>query len=210
MPWAPSYATVTDLRNFVRIDDAQDDTVIETALDAASRAIDDAADPRPDYERQFGQTTTAEPRFYTAARRGYGTPYTGQWIASTDDIASATGLLVEVAGVAVTGATLLPRNAERVGKPYTSVLFAGSSLPQPSPAAEAVAVTAVYGWPTVPVAIQEACLLQASRLLARRDAPFGVAGSPEVGSEVRLMAKLDPDAEAMVRPFVRKIGTVLA
>jgi hypothetical protein len=37
-----------------------------------------------------------------------------------------------------------------------------------------------------------------------------VAGSPEVGSEVRLLAKLDPDVENLVRPFVRKIGTVLA
>jgi len=61
----------------------------------------------------------------------------------------------------------------------------------------------------VPGPIHQACLIQTNRLIMRRDAPFGVAGSPEVGSEVRLLARLDPDVETMVRPYMRKIGTVL-
>jgi hypothetical protein len=52
--------------------------------------------------------------------------------------------------------------------------------------------------------------MQASRLLSRRDAPFGIAGSPEMGSEMRLLAKLDPDVDLLVQPYVLKIGTVLA
>lgn len=215
MPWAPSYASADDLREFVRIDDAADDEQIGQALDGASRMIDYACDPRPDHYRQFGRTDSAEDRWYTASRRGYDTAVRGQWVALVDDIASATGLVVVVedgAGgeVEVIGATLRPRNAGQVGRPSTTVCFAGSSLPSPSPLADAIRVTAVWGWPAVPGAVQQACLLQASRLLARRDAPFGIAGSPETGSEVRLLAKLDPDAESLVRPFVRKIGTVLA
>lgn len=213
MPWAPSYATVDDLRDFVRVDDAADDAVIETALAGASRAIDYACDARPDHSRQFGQTDALEARYFTAEPRGYGSALRGQWVAVCDDIATPVGLLVLVGfapAVEVTGTTLLPRNADKHHRPYTAIGFAGSSLPCPSDLADDVRIEAVWGWPSVPEAIHLACLLQASRLVSRRDAPFGVAGSPEVGSEVRLLAKLDPDVETLVRPFVRKIGTVLA
>ena len=210
MPWAPSYATTDELREFVRIDDAADDTVIEDALAGASRAIDYACDPRPDHFRQFGRTDTPEPRCYTATVRGYGPAVRGQWVAETDDIATAVGLVVTVAAVVVTGAVLLPRNAGQVDRPYTSISFAGSSSAAPSVLADDVMIEATWGWSAVPQVIHEACMLQASRLLARRDAPFGVAGSPETGSEVRLLARLDPDVEQLVRPYVRKIGTVLA
>lgn len=213
MPWAPSYATTDELREFVRIDDAADDTVIEDALAGASRAIDYACDPRPDHFRQFGQTDTVEPRYYTATVRGYGPAVRGQWVAETDDIATAVGLVVTVGfspAVVVTEVMLLPRNAYRQGRPYTSISFAGSSLVAPSVLADNVMIEATWGWSAVPQAIHEACMLQASRLLSRRDAPFGVAGSPEVGSEMRLLARLDPDVEILVKPYVRKIGTVLA
>lgn len=215
MPWAPSYATTTDLRDFVRIDDAADDDQIESALDAASRSIDYACDPREDHYRQFGKTDAVEDRFYTVELRGYDAPVRGQWVAPTDDIASPLGLVVAVddgtgAFVAVTGTIPLPRNATASGRPCYMISFARSSMPSPSAVADAVKVTAVWGWPGVPATIREACLIQSSRLLARRDAPFGVAGSAETQSEMRLLAKLDPDVETMIRPYVRKIGPVLA
>lgn len=216
MPWAPSYATVDDLRDFVRIDDAADDTLIEMALAGASRSIDYACDPRPGYWRQFGRTDDVEDRYYTPSRRGYDVPIRDHWVAQTDDIASLVGLLVaaDVTGdggyVSISGVTLLPRNAEQHGLPWTSILFAGSTMPIPPLVAESVKVTAEYGWPMIPDAVREATLLQASRLVSRRDAPFGVAGSPETGSEVRLLARLDPDVEQLIRPYVRKPGTVLA
>jgi hypothetical protein len=50
----------------------------------------------------------------------------------------------------------------------------------------------------VPPTIKLATQLQASRWLKRRDAPFGIAGSPELGSELRLLAKLDPDVEVLL------------
>jgi hypothetical protein len=216
MPWAPDYATVDELREFVRIDDVADDMIIEAALAASSRMIDYACDPRIDHFRQFGRTATVEDRYFTVSRRGYDTPVRGQWVAVVDDIATAVGLVVAVdpAGTGsynpVTGTTLLPRNAVSYGRPATAVLFAGSSLPTPATFADAVKITATWGWPSVPTAIHEACMIQTSRLLSRRDAPFGVAGSPETGTEIRLLARLDPDVEAMTRPYVLKLGTVVA
>ena len=216
MSWAPSYASTDELREFVRIDDAADDTVIEVALAGASRSIDYACDPRPGRYRQFGRTDAPEDRYYTVSLRGYGLPVRGHWVAEVDDVAGVAGLVVacDLGGTGsytpVTGTTLLPRNATALGEPFTVVLFAYSSLPTPPRVAEAVKVTASWGWPAVPVPIHQACLMQASRLLSRRDAPFGVAGSPETGSEMRLLAKLDPDVEILVKPYAVKVGTVLA
>ena len=67
-------------------------------------------------------------------------------------------------------------------------------------------VTARWGWAAVPSTIKQATLLQASRLLARRDAPFGIAGSPDVGSEIRLLARVDPDVAVAVAPYRRWWG----
>lgn len=50
----------------------------------------------------------------------------------------------------------------------------------------------------VPKPVSIATKLQASRWYKRRDAPFGVAGSPELGSELRLLPKLDPDVEVLL------------
>jgi hypothetical protein len=216
MPWAPDYATVDEIRDLIRIDDAADDAVIEAALSGASRAIDYACDGRPGFTRQFGRTDIDEDRWFTPSRRGYSAPWRDQWVAITDDIADPAGALAVSADltgdgtyVVITGCTVLPRNATAKGEPGTSILFYGSSMPVPPIIAESVKVSAEWGWPAVPGPIHEACLLQTSRLISRRDAPFGVAGSPEVGSEVRLLARLDPDVEQLVRPYVRKVGTVL-
>ena len=242
MPWAPSYATAGELRDFVRIDDDADDAVLTAALAGASRMIDHAADPRPGRWRQFGRTDEPEARYFTPSRRGYDVYIRDQWVAETDELCEQAVTswsdnwrafgpratlnlarlwggteaqeLADVSGdgayVAITGTVLLPRNAAGQGLPWSSVLFTGSSMPCPPLIAESVKVTAEWGWPGVPEAIHEAAMLQASRLVSRRDAPFGVAGSPETGSEVRLLARLDPDVENLVRPFMRKIGTVLA
>ena len=44
---------------------------------------------------------------------------------------------------------------------------------------------------------------EASRWFARRNSPYGIAGSPEMGSELRLLAKLDPDVAVMLAGKVR-------
>ncbi|NIL59971.1 phage gp6-like head-tail connector protein, partial [Salinispora arenicola] len=64
-------------------------------------------------------------------------------------------------------------------------------------------ITAPWGWPAIPTAVVLATQLQASRLLTRRDSPYGVAGSPQDGSEMRLLARVDPDVEVVLRPYVR-------
>jgi hypothetical protein len=64
-----------------------------------------------------------------------------------------------------------------------------------------VKVTALWGWTAVPVAVKQATLLQASRFFSRRHSPYGVAGSPELGSEIRLLARVDPDVGVSLRDY---------
>jgi len=52
--------------------------------------------------------------------------------------------------------------------------------------------------------VHEACLLQSSRIAARRDSPFGVAGSPETGSELRLLDRVDPDVAVTLSRYRRR------
>lgn len=53
----------------------------------------------------------------------------------------------------------------------------------------------------VPASIKLACEIQAERYFKRRDAPFGVLGSPEFGTFTRLQSVLDPDVELLLNSY---------
>lgn len=200
MTWAPDYATLDELKAFVRVNDTDDDAVLAPAITAASRAIDRAAN------RQFGKTDSPEDRFYTA----YWDRHARAWFVDVDDIPDVTGLTVhfdtddsgDYADMVVPLA-MKPVNALQVGRPFTKIMVGRSSVVQPSSRLDAIEVHALYGWSAVPAPVKEATLLQASRLVRRRDSPFGIAGSPEIGSELRLLAKLDADVDVIVRGYYR-------
>jgi hypothetical protein len=68
----------------------------------------------------------------------------------------------------------------------------------------ALAVTAKWGYAAaIPKSVIEANLLQASRLFSRRQSPYGVAGSPDLGGELRLLAKVDPDVAVLLARYVK-------
>jgi hypothetical protein len=193
MAWAPDYVTDADLSSYLRIDDNDDDAELALAITAASRAIDHHCG------RQFGNTT-AEERTYIARpdyERGY-------WVLDTDDYTLITG-----AGVVVTDAGTVttyvqePRNASQKSRPWTRVVFTADSEFQPDVYPHEVNVSALWGWAAVPTTVKQATMLQASRFFTRRNAPFGIAGSPDSGSEMRLLAKVDADVAVTLRDYVR-------
>lgn len=185
MAWAPDYLEADDLKDYVRVDDDLDDVQISMAIAAASRAIDDATG------RQFGVVDSPEARLYTPRWDADAC----SWAVAIDDLATVTGSLLDA--VVLDQAALYPRNAVAKGKVWTRLLV---------DACEEVTVTASWGWSAVPEAVVMACALQASRFLARRDSPYGVAGSPQNGSELRLLARLDPDVAVSLRGYVRLRG----
>jgi hypothetical protein len=65
-----------------------------------------------------------------------------------------------------------------------------------------VKVTGKFGWQAVPSKVKTACLIQAERLFKRKDAPFGVIGSAEMG-QLQVIPKLDPDFYILLEDYVR-------
>lgn len=200
MTWAPSYVTTAELKAYVKIplDDVADDTNVAHAIAGASRAIDRLC------KRQFGKVASAVPRIYTPRYH----PQLRKTVVDTDDLMDVTGLVVssDMAGdggfaTTVTAYTLGPVNAAADGRPWSLLVNTGSSMPLTP---ESVRVTALWGWTAVPEAITQACLIQSSRFLSRRDSPYGVAGDPAAGSELRLLAKVDPDVAVIVRDYTRR------
>lgn len=191
MAWKPDYATSTELKNFVRISDSVDDAQVAMALTTASRAVDRTTG------RQFGQLAAAAEWSYTAEwdRRRL------QWVVSIDDLQDVTDMLVYINGVATTEYVLEEPDAVDKGKAYTGLVFnRGVSA---SAVKGLITINAKWGWNAVPVPVKMATLLQGSRILARRDSPYGVVGSPAQGSELRLLAKVDPDVEVALADYKR-------
>lgn len=203
----PDYTTADELKRYLRIpgvyentlsteDDIYDDIEIALAITSASRAIDTVCN------RQFGNLTTEAPMYYTA----YWDRKRQRYVAEIDDLMNTTGMTVESESSVITDYSLFPINAAVKGKPYTMIIFGTSA--SISNQENDIEVEALWGWTAVPDTIKNATLLQAARFFKRRDAPFGIAGSPELGSELRLLAKVDPDVEVMLRPYKRRWGAV--
>lgn len=192
MAWEPDYVSSVQLASYVRIPDLEDDLELSLAVSAASRAVDQACN------RQFGRVETPEARTYVGAfDRGCTT-----WVLSVDDYYTVSGVGVEIDGEAVGDVSYEPLNAAQTGRPWTRVALDDRDFTASS-TVQQVVVTAAWGWASVPTTIKQATLLQASRFFKRRNAPFGIAGSPDDNSEMRLLAKVDPDVAVMLRPYMR-------
>jgi hypothetical protein len=193
-----AYCTLSDLKTSLGIDDIQDDTSLEAAIMAASRMVDD-------YTGRFfykdGTTAAPVTRYYTA-QDFYTTNIDDAYYISeiaTDDNFDQTYSTV----FATSDYMVEPVNNPRRGWPWTRLLAIGAYI-FPYNLPQSVRVKAVWGWSAIPNEVQMATKIQASRLFVRRQSPFGIAGSPEIGT-VRLGSRLDPDVEVLLRPF-RKVS----
>lgn len=197
-----AYATLAELKAFVGIPtgDTLDDTALTLALDAASGQVDGYCD------RTFLADASPTVRWYSVDD-------TGQL--EVDPISTTTGLVVatdengdgtaETTWTINTDFRLEPINAASAGEPWTRLVALGTRWFPKLQYRPGVSVTARFGWPggTPPQAVKLATLIQASRLFKRKDAPFGVAGSVEFGSEMRLLNELDRDAQNLLRQYRR-------
>jgi len=187
MAWAPDYVTSSDVKAYLRITDTDDDAQIALYATTASRSVDAFC------KRQFGKVSAAETRTY----EGTYDRHLGKWVYAIDDLASATGLTVlDENGDEVTDYELRPLNAIAEGRPYTELRC--------SACGPLTAETDQWGWAAVPSPVKNGALLQVARLAARRSSPYGIAGSPSEGSEIRLGASLDPDLRVALRSYRRE------
>lgn len=208
MTWKPVYATVDELKAQLRIGDTVDDDALAVALEAASRAIDQATN------RQFGVVDSPVTNFYTDAC----TVLENRRALPIDDLMNTSGLTVKFDStglgaytetvVSGTDFDLWPWNAVVNGVPYTHLVMRPQSTFWLPGWTRAVSVTATFGWSDVPAVVKQACLITAARLFVRRDSAYGVAGSPDMGSQIRLLSSLDPDVQVLLQVVKRRWGAV--
>lgn len=197
MVWAPDYVTTDEAKAYLRVTDDVDDDELDLIVSAASRAIDKRCN------RQFGKVATAEQRFYTARY----SRTRQRWVVEIDDLMTTTDFAAEVTDVGtLTAYTLEPRNAAAKGRPWERLVVDADSAVMPTGEEFEMDLTGLWGWTAVPNTVKAAARIQINRFLSRRDSPYGVAGSPSEGSELRLLAKLDPDVETMVSTLARVWG----
>jgi len=193
------YCTLADLKAALRVQDSIDDSLLELAIESASREIDGYC------ERVF---------YSTSATRVYAP--TNIYTVTTDDIISVTTLKSSSDGVTydITWQTsdyqLEPLNGVAGGlvTPFTRIRATGNYLmPTFSVGTfyelEAlIQVVGVFGWSAIPAAIRQATVILAMRLFKRLDSPMGVI-SNDLGS--MRVGRVDPDVEALLSPF-RKVS----
>lgn len=190
------YASLTEVKAALRITDTVDDSLLEMAVESASRLIDGYA------ARIFYSAGTAT-RYFVAQ---------DDFNVEVDDLANGTVTITtaqDADGVfdttwAAGDYQLEPLNGVLDGMawPYTNIRAVGTYL-WPITGGEAlIKVQGTFGWPATPIAIKQACIIQASRIFKRLDSPLGVAGFGDLGA-IRVSSQLDPDVAQLVMPYRR-------
>ncbi len=192
------YCTLAELKSALRITDSTDDTLLESAIESASRRIDGYTG------RFFYQTaSTAVPMY----------PYDEYLLVFPNDVATTTITIKIDSQANGTYATTLtqgtdyvlqPRNVPIYSRPYESArMVGGATFPLFTlPSFETVQVTTVWGWASIPDDVNQACILLAMRQFARLNAALGVVGFADMAITVRAV---DPDVRDLLSPY-RKFG----
>ena len=185
------YTTLADVKRSLDITDSVDDALLELCITAASRAIDNMT------ERTFFQGTAT--RVFVPD---------DSFFCPIDDLYQLTTLKTSDDADqdfdivwSATDYQLEPLNGSLNGTewPYTGIRAVGDYL-WPTVGSEAtVQVTGVFGWPSVPTAIEQATILQSARYFKRADSPMGVAGFDAMG--VVRLSNVDPDIYTLLEPY---------
>ncbi len=195
------YTTLIALKARLNLTDNDDDSIVESIINAVSRLIDRYC------KRRFYTTSADETRYYTATDPAV--------FFSPDDILSVTTLKTDDDGdrthettwTALTDYLPWPYNATLDSVPYTQIKVSPATTKAFPLGDRGVQIVGEFGYCATgshPAQIAEACLLQCERLYKRKDAPFGIAGAGDMG-QMRMVIpnKLDPDVEQLLSPFVR-------
>lgn len=182
------YATLSQLKTYLSTSTTNEDSRMESAIESASRAID------AECRRVF--YSFSDVRYYQAEASDY--------IALPDDVLTITELACDRGNRNYVTLSVTDYELEPGHTPYTSIHQSPTSR-QPFPTnRRGIRITGTFGHNTTgsyPDAINQACLILAVRFLKRRDAAFGVIGTPELGY-TRIQAK-DPEVRMLIQPYRR-------
>ena len=189
------YSTLAQVKSALRITDNLDDSLLEMAIESASRAIDSYTN------RNFYNAGTAV-RYFAP---------NGAFTVTTDDMISLSSLetmsdtddTFDTTWTA-TDYQLEPINGvvDGIRQPYTEIRAVGDYTFLDLAGEATVKVTGVWGWSAVPIQVTQACVIQSSRIYKRLDSPLGII-SGELGS-MRVGSRIDPDVAQLI-DSLRKI-----
>jgi hypothetical protein len=194
------YATLAEVKAALRLTDSVDDSLLERAIESASRRIDGYCG------RWFYKTSATAVNIY---------PINEYLVAFPDDV-SNTSITIKIDtnadGTYATTLTqgvdyiLEPTDAALRGYPYTHArMVGGQTFPlEVTPSFPTVQVTAQWGWNAVPSDVNQACVLLAMRQFARLNAALGVVGFADMAITVRAV---DPDVRDLLNQYV-KFGVI--
>jgi hypothetical protein len=193
MAISQGYATLAEAKSALRITDSIDDTLLEMAIESASRLIDGYAN------RSFYNAGTAV-RYFVADT---------DYLTNIDDAITITQIATDTSADGTydiiwqaddyqleplngrVDGLVVPYNAIRAIGDYTFPIWGGEGL---------VKVTGTWGFATLPISIKQACIIQASRIYKRLDSPLGIAGFGDLGV-MRVSNRLDPDVAQLVDAY---------
>ena len=187
------YSTLAEVKAALRITDSIDDSLLEMAIESASRLVDAYC------ARSFYNAGTAS-RYFVADT---------DWLTYIDDAITITEIATDASADGTydvvwqaddyqleplngrVDGLVWPYNAIRAIGDYTFLIWGGEAL---------VKVTATWGFSAIPTAIKQATIIQASRIFKRLDSPLGVLSSPDLGF-IRVGSRLDPDVSQLVESY---------
>lgn len=190
------YCTLAEVKAALRLTDNVDDSLLEKAIESASRRIDGYCG------RWFYKTSATAVTVY---------PQNIYFLQFPNDVASTTGLIVktDTSGDGTYATTLTlgtdyivePTNATLRGYPYQNIqMVSGQTFPlYVTPSFPTVQVTAQWGWNAIPSDVSQACVLLAMRQFARLNAALGVVGFADMALQVRAV---DPDVRDLLNQYV--------
>ena len=199
VPTGGPYATLADLKAWLKIPDSKTDRDAELTR----RLVSSSMDINRWCHRQFGRDEVASTRTFKPGRTGIDVH--DFW--TTQDLA-VVPYLGTTAGTGWDVSTLILEPLDGVvdmvpGWPYNRISFAPIWLLHPMTinlfyASSTVKVTARWGWENVPDNVNTACLILAAADNKAQDTPFGVAGFGDYAVRIRS----NPIAQEKLEPYV--------
>jgi len=192
MPITNGYCTLAQIKSALRLTDSLDDSMLEMAIESASRMIDAECD------RNFYSGGTATRDFIP----------NDSYVVDTDDLTSIVSVKLDDAGnrdfpltLAVSDYQTEPVNQKVSGNafPITRLRMVGDHLLPIWGKQATVRIEGVYGFTPQPIQISQACVILSSRYFKRLDSPLGVLGVNDMG--VVRVGRVDPDIAQLLRPF---------
>jgi hypothetical protein len=189
------YCSLAEIKASARISDSVDDSLLELAVESASRMVDSYT------QRYFFNAGTATRLFVPQ----------DSYVTEIDDSISISVLQTSDGDTfgttwAAKDYQLEPLNGNvdgLTGHPATRIRAVDDFLFTVLDGEATVRITGVWGWSAVPIAVKQATVIQAARIFKRNDSPLGIAGFGEMGA-VRVGVQLDPDVKHLIDVY-RKV-----